>query len=68
MRNWEIFEKLKRFFDNFCVKFVIQIYRDASGRAYVSRGRPHQGRNGEIDDVSKCPIVIKCHFLSFLAR
>ena len=47
---------------------LFQIYRDASGRAYVSRGRPHQGRNGEIDDVSQCLIVIKCHFVSVLAR
>jgi len=33
------------------LKTSFEIYRDASGRAYVSRGRPHQGRNGEIDDV-----------------
>jgi hypothetical protein len=33
------------------LKTSFEIYRDASGRAYVSRGRPHQSRNGEIDDV-----------------
>jgi len=33
------------------LKTSFEIYRDASGRAYVARGRPHQGRNGEIDDV-----------------
>ncbi|CAG5100312.1 Oidioi.mRNA.OKI2018_I69.XSR.g16944.t1.cds [Oikopleura dioica] len=32
------------------LKSSFEIYRDASGRAYVSRGRPHQNR-GEIDDV-----------------
>jgi len=33
------------------LKTSFEIYRDASGRAYVSRGRPHQRSSGEIDDV-----------------